>query len=64
MERADVIVGLRRHIKKQRAELLESLLTTKEVRRTRGRILELDDITKKLNELSKQGELDDGDQAD
>ena len=58
MDGADLVAALRRHIKERRAELLESLLTTKQVRSTRGRVIELDEIAKKLTELSKRGDTD------
>jgi hypothetical protein len=64
MDGADLVAALRRHIKERRAELLENLLTTKQVRLVRGRVIELDEISKKLTELSKRGATNDDDEAD
>lgn len=61
MDSDDALRALRKYLKAERISHAESLLTTPNVERARGRVLQLDDALKKLTELlhSTEGESDD-----
>ena len=66
MDGDDALRALRRYLKAERGAHAESLLTTPNIERARGRVLQLDDISKKLTELlhSTEGEIDDSREQD
>lgn len=60
MDGDDALRALRKYLKAERHAHTESLLTTPNIERARGRVLQLDDISKKLTELlhSTEGDSD------
>lgn len=57
MDAIDVLSHIRRrYIKARRLDLLTKLRTTNEIERTRGRLDELDEIERKIEELFQKGE--------